>query len=131
MIGEALASDGHHVTWWTANFSHNFKRFRSKGWADISVRPNFTIRLVPTGSYEKNISVRRILFELRYAIQLYHRAAHLAAPDLILSVNPPQSTTLTAVWLARKHRARLIIDVYDLWPELFALALPQVLCWVG
>ena len=125
MIGEALASRGHRVIWWTANFSHHFKRFRSAGWTDIPVTENFTIRLVPTREYEKNISLGRIRFELLYAARMHRAACRLTPPNLIIAVNPPQSATFTAALLAHRFGAYLVVDVFDLWPELFVLALPR------
>jgi glycosyltransferase involved in cell wall biosynthesis len=37
--------------------------------------------------------------------------------DLILCESPPLFLGWTAVWLKRRHRARLLFNVSDLWPE--------------
>ena len=52
-FGKYLSINGFRVVWWTANFSHHFKEFRSSSWEDINVNDNFTIRLVPTNSFKK------------------------------------------------------------------------------
>lgn len=127
MIGETLAQYGHQVMWWTANFSHHFKRFRSKGWNDLEVSPNFRIRLVPTTGYQKHMGLGRIRFELLFAWRVYHRAMKESPPECIIGVDPPQTIGFLAVRLARRFRARLILDVMDLWPELFVLAFPRLL----
>ena len=55
LVARALARRGHNVTWWTAAFSHQTKEFRSRDWASRSVDERFTIELVPTPSYSRNI----------------------------------------------------------------------------
>jgi glycosyltransferase involved in cell wall biosynthesis len=127
MIGETLAQHGHQVTWWTANFSHHFKRFRSKDWNDLDVSPNFRIRLVPTSGYRKHIGLGRVRFEILFAWRMYHRAVKESPPECIIAVEPPQTIGFLAVRLARQFKARLILDVMDLWPEIFTLAFPRLL----
>jgi len=131
MIGETLAQHGHQVTWWTANFSHHFKHFRSKDWNDLDVSPNFRIRLVPTSGYRKHIGLGRVRFEILFASRMYHRAVKESPPECIIGVEPPQTIGFLAVRLARHFRARLILDVMDLWPEIFVLAFPPLLRPLG
>ena len=59
LIAEVLSAEGHEVTWWTSNFAHHFKKFRSDDWLDVEAWDNFRIRLVPTTGYRKNIGVGR------------------------------------------------------------------------
>jgi glycosyltransferase involved in cell wall biosynthesis len=125
MMGEFLAREGHIVTWWTANFSHHFKRFRSAGWRDIPVCDRFHIRLVPTAAYRTNVSLGRLRFEAHFVRNVLRGARDHEAPDLLIGVDPPQ----TIGWLATKLKTRfgvpLALDVMDMWPELFRLAFPQ------
>lgn len=125
IIGETLAAHGHQVRWWTANFSHHFKCFRSKGWNDLDVRPNFQIRLVPTLGYRKHIGLGRVRFELLFAWRMYRRAMKEPSPACIIAVDPPQTIGFLAVRLARRFGIPLILDVMDLWPEIFVLAFPR------
>lgn len=127
MLGKALVERGHQALWWTANFSHTFKRFRSESWKDISIVSKFDIRLVPTTSYAKNVSLGRLRFECIYAWQTYRRAAEVGPPDCIVATDPSQIVGYMAVQLAKRFRVPLILDVLDLWPELFVLALPRLL----
>ncbi len=127
LLGEALAERGHRVTWWTANFSHHFKRFRSRSWQSISVRPNFMISLVPTTGYARNISLGRLKYEAMYAKRLYSRAIESMPPHCIVGVDPPQVIGFTAARIAKRFGIPLILDVFDLWPELFDLAFPRLL----
>jgi glycosyltransferase involved in cell wall biosynthesis len=125
MLGKALANDGYQVLWWTANFSHTFKKFRSHGWKDITVVPQFDIRLVPTTRYVKNIGLGRVLFESTFSWNTFGCAAKVGPPDCIVATDPSQIVGHMALQLSRRFRVPLILDVFDLWPELFVLALPR------
>ena len=127
ILGKALAERGHQVVWWTASFSHTFKSFRSETWEDISITPKFDIRLVPTTGYDKNISFARVRFESIYAWEIYQRARKEAPPDSIVSTDPSQIVGFMSVQLAKRLGVPLILDVFDLWPELFVLALPHAI----
>lgn len=124
MLGGELARRGHKVIWWTGNFSHHFKQFRAKGWKDLKIQPDFTIRLTPTSSYQSNVSLARLLFETRFARNFYQRALYEGAPDIIIGTDPSQIVGYTCVKMANKLNVPLILDIFDLWPELFVLALP-------
>ena len=58
----ALAARGHEVTWWTAAFDHHTKRFREQ--PSVS---GFSIALIPTPAYDRNISLGRLWFERTFA----------------------------------------------------------------
>ncbi len=124
LLGDALAAAGHDVLWWTANFSHHFKRYRSTGWEDQQRSASFRIRLVPTSSYQRNMSPRRLLFEARFAHAVRQRASRESAPDLIVAADPPQTIGRLGRHLAHRLQVPLVLDVMDQWPELFHLALP-------
>lgn len=125
MLGKTLAERGHHALWWTANFSHNFKHFRSETWKDLPITCGFQIRLVPTTRYSSNVGLGRVRFESIYAWRTYRRALGLAPPGCIVATDPSQIVGYMAVRLAKRSRVPLILDVFDLWPELFELAFPR------
>lgn len=127
ILGKALSELGHQVVWWTAGFSHTFKRHRFETWKDISITPKFDIRLVPTTGYDKNISLARIRFESIFAWRTYQRARNQAPPDCIVATDPSQIVGYMSVRLAKRFDTPLILDVFDLWPELFTLALPRAI----
>jgi glycosyltransferase involved in cell wall biosynthesis len=83
------------------------------------------IRLVPAFGYARNISLARAWNEVLFARRVYMRARREPAPELIVFADPPPVIGRMAVWLARRSKCPLIVDVMDLWPELFALALPK------
>ena len=127
IIGNELSAAGHHVTWWTSNFSHHFKEPRCPDWEDRQVNERFRIRLVPGPGYVGNISLGRLRHELLFAYRTWRRARGEARPDCIMVTDPPQTLGRVAVWLGRHFDCPIVFDAMDLWPELFRLALPAPL----
>ncbi|MBI3279632.1 MAG: glycosyltransferase family 4 protein [Acidobacteria bacterium] len=126
-LGRILAGAGCDVTWWTAGFSHHFKVHRSREWMDSLVGPNFHVRLVPTPGYRRHVGLGRLLFEFVFACRLERGARHARRPDFIIASDTPQVSAFVAARLCRRFGAMLIVDVMDLWPELFDLAIPRPL----
>jgi len=124
MIGTALASAGHEVVWWGSNIEHRSKTVRSEEWKDIEIAPNFTLRLVPTFRYDKNISIKRILYEKKYGQLVYIRAQEYLTPELIIMGEPALFLCKSILKLVKETGAKLLLDRLDLWPELFHMVLP-------
>lgn len=130
-IGSALAEAGHDVTWWTSNFSHHFKNFRSEGWEDRRLPSGLTIRLVPTPGYRRNIGPGRFVRDVIFGWRALRHAATLPPPDVILTSEPPTMGGLAGPRLAKKTDAALIYDQMDLWPELIVQVLPRFMQPLG
>ena len=126
LLAEALAAQCHEVVWWVSNFEHRSKTFRTNSWQDIVVCERFLIRIVPSTSYRMHISLARIRYERNYARNLRNRAlADGQNPDVIVLAEPAIFTSGIIMEVVRKTGAKLVVDIIDLWPELFALALPR------
>lgn len=104
------------VVWWTSNFAHHFKKFRSKGWKDIKVTDGFTIRLVPSTGYKKNFGIGRFLSLFVFSLQAGKRMEKEKVPDIVIG-----SSVLTKGYpvftYAKKHHIASIVDQGDIWPE--------------
>ena len=128
MIAEALVEGGHDVVWWVSNFEHRSKTFRTRSWNDLAINEHFLIRIVPSTSYASHISLARIRYERNYARNVQRRIrADGERPDLIVLAEPAPFTSGLIMDVVRSTGARLVVDVIDLWPELFAIALPCAL----
>jgi len=131
LAARALAKRGHDVTWFTASFDHHTKRQRAGESRDAD---GFRVALVPTPSYAKNISVARLRFERAFARGVRSRATSMPAPDVIIAADPPQSCGAAGRALAKQFGVPLVLDVLDLWPELFVRVAPRALrpfVWLG
>ncbi|MDC7286388.1 glycosyltransferase [Blautia schinkii] len=126
-FGKYLSSKGYSVVWWTASFSHHFKKYRSKGWKDISVNKNFVIRLVPTSSYSKNFGIGRMYKDLVFGEKALKRFRQEERPDLILAAENPLTMGRPCFLYARKYNVPLIYDQMDIWPEFIVNSLKKPL----
>lgn len=131
MLGRTLAEGGHDVVWWTSAFSHDFKRRRSATWSEVEVQKGFVIRLVPAPGYTTNTGLGRFVSECVLSARLLDRAGSAGPPDVIVANDPPQTSAYIARLLARRFSVPLVLDVIDLWPELFTLVLPRMLRPLG
>lgn len=128
MLAKALASRGHEVTWWISDFEHRSKTFRARGVLHDSLLPH-SVRVIGVHSkpYTKNISLKRIRYEMSYGKEFARLAEMEAIPDVIILGDPALFFAPPVVAYRDKAGCKLIIDVIDLWPELFSVTLPKSL----
>jgi len=127
-IAEAAVARGHQVTWWVSNFEHRSKRKRSDSWRNIEVHAGYQIRLVPSIAYQSHISFARINYERTYARNLIRKMHEEPdKPDVIIHGEPALCFSDITSKAIKRMGVKLVIDVLDLWPELFAIKLPYAL----
>jgi glycosyltransferase involved in cell wall biosynthesis len=127
MMADALTRAGHDVVWWTSNFSHHFKRFRSSGWLDMQINEHFIVRMVPTPGYKRNVGLGRIIRDSVFSFRTYMRGKKSAAPDCIVYYESPLTLGYAGFKLAKYHNCPVIYDQMDLWPELIEQVFPKFL----
>lgn len=71
---------------------------------------------VDTISYKKNLSIRRLYSHYDFARKAF-KIVENYNPDIVYTIVPPNSLTKFAAKYRKKHNTKLILDVYDLWPE--------------
>ncbi len=76
---------------------------------------------IHTRPYYKNLTLRRILSHRDFALGMYKHLCSLPqAPDMIVAIVPPNFIASYLRKYKRKHpQVKLVIDLYDLWPESF------------
>lgn len=88
-------SKTYNCIWWTAHFT---KGFGKRPESEIIVQDNLKIMLVPTTAYKKNISFRRVLFELHFSWNLRKLWKNSEKPDLIITPGTGMITAFRPVW---------------------------------
>ena len=132
MLAERLVEAGFEVTQFISTFEHRSKTFRCDGPAVHRVRDGYTIHLVPGPGYQSHVSLDRIRHERAYARNLLAAAKPLPAPDIIVLAEPALFYYgLLLQPLLATGRSRLVLDVIDIWPELFELVIPARLRWMS
>lgn len=127
MLARALAARGCTVRWWISDIEHRSKQRRKAGIADPLLPPEITIEVVPARAYQRNISLGRVLYERSFAAGFSRTSRTLPVPDLIVLADPSLFFAGPIAHYARRAGVPFVLDVLDLWPELFAITLPAPL----
>lgn len=120
-LAKMLVGKGHNVEIVTSDFEHHKKAYRNT--EAIVRRHSFKITFLHEDAYQKNISVQRIAGHISFAKRLKKYLKKRNKPDAIYCAIPPTVSADCAASYAEKNQIRFIIDVQDLWPESFNLAL--------
>lgn len=132
MLARALAQRGHEVTWWLSNFEHRSKSFRADGrLTDSSLPSTVNIISVPSSFYAKNISLSRVRYEYLFGRNFIDIAEKATKPDVIVLADPSLFYSEPVMRYAKKTGAKVVLDVLDLWPEQFQVALLRFLRPLG
>jgi glycosyltransferase involved in cell wall biosynthesis len=131
MLARALAERGHQVRWWISDIEHRSKQRRVEGIVDPLLPPKVVVEVVRTRAYRRNISLGRIFYERSFASGFAATAQQLSAPDLIVLADPSLFFGGPVVEYARRRNIPFVLDVLDLWPELFHILLPEKVRGLG
>ncbi len=132
LMARAFAQAGHKVVYWSADFSHAYKRARDV--AALAGRyEGFELRLVHEPPYPKNVCLRRLWSHWRFA-RNWLAAARAEVkglkgrgPDVLIVSSPPLALGAAARAFCRCTGAKLVIDIQDAWPETFQRVVPRFL----
>lgn len=130
LAGE-LTRRGHEVTWWKSSFDHNTKenleaKTIARTWDGGSI-----VFLRSAVAYRSNVSPRRIVHNILTARQFRLAALREPRPDVILVSLPTLELAYEAVEYGRARDIPVIVDVRDLWPDIFAQAIPKFIKPLG
>jgi glycosyltransferase involved in cell wall biosynthesis len=125
MVAEAFSKAGYKVTYWISNMEHRSKFERDIGDTKID---NITIKIIPSTKYTEHISLNRINYEVNF-IKNFNSIAFKSEinPDLIIIGEPSLFVSYNFIKYIRKRKVKFVIDIVDIWPELFKLVLPKFL----
>lgn len=121
LMAQVLLERGHEVTWWSAQFHHQLKTMRDVP-ASVPLRPNPDgpeMIFLPSRGYTSHISPKRFLDhrDTRHAFTAL--APTQPRPDVILCAWPTIDLAFAAVEFGRAHSIPVILDIRDLWPDIF------------
>lgn len=132
-LARCLAEQGHTVVYWSSDFSHRLKTRRVPPEQVTSSSLPYTIELIPTPPYRKNISLQRIRNHRCYGKRLVKIAkqkvadGELQKPDLILASMPPLEGPIAALKLKKQFGCKVVMDVMDAWPATLLQAMPGIM----
>lgn len=120
-LAQLLMSEGHDIEIVTSDFEHHKKSYRDT--KAISQKYPFKITFLHEDAYKKNISIQRIVGHISFAKRLKKYLEKRKRPDVIYCAIPPTVSADYAARYAEKNKVRFVVDVQDLWPESFVMAL--------
>ncbi|MDK2897342.1 MAG: hypothetical protein PWP04_1462 [Candidatus Atribacteria bacterium] len=118
-LARELVKKGHEVTIFASGFDHHTRQY-------LKVKPGEKMRVeeydgvrfvwVNTIPYYGN-NWRRVLNMLSYGWRVLRCSRGLTKPDVVIGSSMHPFAALAGWWLARRHKARFIFEVRDLWPQ--------------
>lgn len=131
LLAARLARAGHDVLWWASRFDHIRRRFRESQGADPVAGGDVSIRLLKGGGYVRSVSLSRLLHHRRVAAEFVALAPSYPKPDIILCCMPTLELAAEAVRYGKAHGVPVLLDLRDLWPDIFVEMMPRQLRAVG
>ena len=125
-LANQFVSKGHKVFVVSSRFDHYKKEHRiSKD--IIKLNENLEILLLSSPGYKKNIGISRLWDHLILSLNLFYKLLTKKIPeqDLLVVGFPPIETTFIMVIWSKFKKLPILIDVKDLWPEIFISRLPK------
>lgn len=107
------------MTWWSSTFHHarKFQRFEETKILYPSER--LTLVCLKGRGYEKHVSLGRLLNHIETGCRFYNLAKNETRPDIILCSYPLIELALAATKLGKRWNVPVILDIRDLWPDIF------------
>lgn len=127
MMAEKLVENGHDVTWFNNSFDHFTKTQMFNKDTIIKVKDNYALYLPYGIKYKRNISISRIINHMMLAKKFKKISRSMEKPDLIYASFPTIDYAYEAVKYGQKNNVPVIIDIRDLWPDIFNHNLPKIL----
>ena len=121
LMAQTLHERGHAVTWWNAQFHHQLKIMRDVT-PSVPLRPNPDgpeMIFLPSKGYARNISPARFIDHAQVRRAFQRLAPKHPRPDVILCAWPTIDLAYGAVQFGRAHNIPVVLDIRDLWPDIF------------
>lgn len=119
-----LCRKGHDVVWWASSFDHVRKAHRVKSHSRVVLENGCQVILIKTRGYKGNVSLGRLLDHRALALDFAGMAVEEPEPDVILCSMPTIELAREAVKYGVQRRIPVVLDIRDLWPEIFLELIP-------
>ena len=123
-LADRLALIGHEVELIITDFSHGKKCKRVPPREDLYP---FRITQCHEPGYKKNISIQRLYSHFVWGKNVEKYLQQFPKPDIVYCAIPSVTAARRAGKYAHKIGVKFVIDVQDLWPEAFCMAIKNKL----
>tara|TARA_B100000242_G_scaffold294048_1_gene274412 strand:- start:3445 stop:4704 length:1260 start_codon:yes stop_codon:yes gene_type:complete len=128
-LANALISNGDEVVIWSSNFFHQKMKHRFKKKKSITFRKNLKINLIDSIGYKNHIGVKRMIDHAQLGLNLFKELHSYKGklPDRVFIGYPPIEFALAASFWCKKNKIPYILDIKDLWPDIYLEPIPKPL----
>lgn len=113
-LANMLVQDGNDVEIITSDYEHHKKSYRD---TKIAKKHGFKIHFIHENQYKKNLSIKRIIGHISFALRLNKYLNSIEKPDIIYCAFPPIISAYATAKYSKKNKVKLLVDIQDLWPE--------------
>ena len=131
MLAETLIEREHKVIRWAPTFNHSDKKQRYNTDHTYKVNENYKIELLYNRGYKSNIGFQRLLSYIQLAHSFKRRIKKEKPPDIIISGLPTPWLCSVAIIYGQQKNIPALIDIRDLWPDIFLEVFPWKLQWLA
>ena len=129
-LGEMLSERGHQVELVCSDFNHGKKCHYPNG----SIKKDAyktKITVIHEPGYPNNVHPKRLWSHFVWGRNVRKYLNSIQKPDVIYSAIPSLTANVKAAKYCERFGIRFIIDVQDLWPEAFVLAIKNKVLQLG
>lgn len=126
ILASYLADEGNQVTWWSSTYIHGDKKYRAEKNTKVKLKKNeVLIMLHSSVCYKRNVSFSRVYYHHLLAEQFNKISSRRPKPDIIICSYPTVQLVIAAEKYAKNNNIPIIVDVRDMWPDVFIDAVPN------
>jgi glycosyltransferase involved in cell wall biosynthesis len=119
ILADVLVERGHNVHWWVSAFEHQRKRMLWDKDQEVPLSNHLTLQVLRGCGYRKNVSFARYLDHRIVAYKFLRKAPEALRPDAIVASIPCHHLAYAAVSFAHEKKIPVLVDIRDLWPDIF------------
>ena len=129
-ICDALMREN-NVELWIPGFDHLNHNHYKKESVDEKLKSGLNIQYLKGIGYKKDTSFKR-LFHNKYIAKEFKKIANQRTlmPDLIITQIPCLELAEEVIKFAEKNKIPSIVDIRDLWPDIYKKILPRKIKWI-
>ena len=126
VIASQYSSRGDDVVWFNESFDHFTRHQKAKQRHRGLKAGRLEIVALDGRGYRGAVSVTRMLHHVEVARDFRDRIGNFERPDVIVASLTPLELCREAVRYGKKNGIPVIVDVRDLWPEIWLQVLPRM-----
>ena len=121
-LGEMLCDRGHQVEMIVSDFEHGKKQHRERNSIKQDAYKS-KITVLHESGYPDNVSIKRLWSHFQWGRNVEKYLRSIEKPDVVYCAIPSLTASVKVAKYCKITGARFIVDVQDLWPEAFVLAI--------